>query len=169
MTRQTRLRSCVSGVRPPTHLLHIAPSVQVCKLTVKDTVIVEPSEKLPPAELVTLQVSRLRPKGAEECHFETAELLQLVQHLQGLVGAAPGARPARWPATINHDFYLSRESTILVCKVCKPRGCVCVWLQCSAAAVPLLRMSKRRRHEHASLASPSQPLSGAGAGDHRAW
>ena len=96
--------------------------VQVCKLTPKDTVIVEQSERLPAAELVTLQVSRLRPKGAEECRFETAELLDMVQHLQGMVPAAPGARPRRWPATINHDFYLVREGTILVCKV-RLRAC----------------------------------------------
>ena len=36
----------------------------------------------PTAVLLAMQVQRLRPKGADECRFETEELLGMVQHLQ---------------------------------------------------------------------------------------
>jgi hypothetical protein len=84
---------------------------------VKDTVVAEAISELPAASLVALQVVRLRPKGCDECRFETAELLEMMQYLQGIGGSAPGARPKRWPASINHDLYLVREGTILSCKV----------------------------------------------------
>lgn len=108
--------------------------LQACKLDVKDTVTAEPSEALAPAQLVTLQVKRLRPKGTDEVRFETEDLTGMMQYLQGLQGHVPGAKPRRWPATVNHEFYLVRESTILSCKVRWSRGCVRSLAQVMCAA-----------------------------------
>jgi hypothetical protein len=99
------------------HTAHRFPLLQVCKLSVKDTVAAEPVDRLPPAALVTLQVARLRPKGADECRFESDELVARMRYLTGAESAVPGARPKRWPASIRHDFYLVWEATILSCKV----------------------------------------------------
>ena len=91
--------------------------VQSSKLSVNDVVAAEPVHSLPPASLVVLQVSRLRPKGADEARFETAQLCSMFEHLQGIKPAAPGARPCRWPATVGHELYLTDSPLILGCKV----------------------------------------------------
>ena len=84
----------------------------------KSLVLAVPVQSLPKAELVVMEVSRLRPKGTDECKIETQELLDMVAYLQGSVPSSPGVPPMRWPANLGMDFYLTRApNTILSCKV----------------------------------------------------
>ena len=85
-------------------------------MAVKDVVVAEAAGPLPPAALVILQVSRLRPKGSDEARFETAQLADMFAYLQGAAPAAPSRPPQRWPACINLEFYLKQEGVVLACK-----------------------------------------------------
>jgi hypothetical protein len=63
-------------------------------------------------------VARLRPKSSEECRIETTDLLEAVQHLQGLREPGPGLPRQRWPACVNLDYFIVQaNNTILSCKV----------------------------------------------------
>lgn len=77
---------------------------------------------LPRAELVVMQVCRLRPKSTEECRIETADILAWTAYLRGEVPPAPGAPPRRWPVNVGFDYYLTPKGMILSCKVCPARG-----------------------------------------------
>lgn len=126
-------RQIADEARLQTPRLHVAQSTAICmpqfcwlmtcvcvqssKLSVNDVVAAEPVHSLPPASLVVLQVSRLRPKGADEARFETSQLCSMFEHLQGVKPAAPGMRPCRWPATVGHEMYLTEPPLILGCKV----------------------------------------------------
>lgn len=105
----------------------------------KSLVVAVPVQSLPKAELVVMEVSRLRPKGTEECKLETQELLDMVAYLQGSVPSGPGVPPMRWPANLGMDFYITRApSTILSCKVCT---CASRHLCLSWAAMSMLLKS----------------------------
>eukprot|EP00892_Ulva_mutabilis_P006709 jgi/Ulvmu1/440/UM001_0447.1 len=89
----------------------------VAKLEVKDLVVAEPVRGLPRAELVVMQVSRLRPKSTEECRIETADIVAWTAYLRGEVPPAPGAKARRWPVNLGFDYYLTPKGMILSCKV----------------------------------------------------
>lgn len=92
--------------------------MQAVKVDVKSTVLLMPAQPMPRAELVVVEVSRLRPKGVDEVKMETQELLDMFSYLQGVTPAGPGQPPMRWPANLGVDFYLTRApATILGCKV----------------------------------------------------
>jgi hypothetical protein len=95
--------------------------MKAAKVDTKSTVLLVPVQSLPRAELVVMEVSRLRPKGTDECKFETQELLDMVSYLQGSTASSPGVPPMRWPANLGMDFYVTQPpSTILSCKVLVP-------------------------------------------------
>ena len=104
---------------PATGSITYQRRIQAAKLNPKDTVLAEPVpiESLPAASLIVLQVTRLRPKGAEELRLETTELCGWFDYLQGVRGAAPGQSPVRWPASVGYDFYLVQSPLVLSCKV----------------------------------------------------
>lgn len=105
--------------------------MQAAKVDLKFQVLVVPVQSLPKAELVVLEVSRLRPKGSDECKMETQELLDMTAYLQGAAPSGPGVPPMRWPANLGMDFYLTRApNTILSCKVKDPFVCVIVCVTC---------------------------------------
>lgn len=103
-------------------------SLQVAKLEVKDIVVAEPVRSLPRAELVVMQVCRLRPKSTEECRIETADIVAWTAYLRGEVPPAPGAPKRQWPVNLNMDYYLTPKGMILSCKVCPTLYPIFFWL-----------------------------------------
>jgi hypothetical protein len=93
--------------------------VQVAKVAVKDVVMVEPAGSLPAATVVQMSVTRLRPKSSEECRIETTDMLEAVQHLQGVREPGPGIPRQRWPVCVNLEYFIVwGNNTIFSCKVC---------------------------------------------------
>lgn len=80
----------------------------------------EPVRGLPRAELVVMQVCRLRPKSTEECRIETADIIAWTAYLRGEVPQAPGAPVRRWPVNLGFDYYLTPKGMILSCKARTP-------------------------------------------------